>query len=72
MAYLRILNLAAKTMESEVACALEILLESQEKWDDAQVKQLVQPEAATVPHIECGEVSLQAYDQLLGQGGQHG
>lgn len=72
MAYLRILNLAAKTMESEVACALEILLDSREKWDDAQVKQLVQPEAAAVPHIERGEVSLQAYDQLLGQGGQHG
>ena len=72
MAYLRILNLAAKTMESEVACALELLLDSQEKWDDGQVKQLVQPEAVAVPHIERGPVSLQAYDQLLGQGGHHG
>lgn len=72
IAYLRILNLAAKTMESEVACALEILLDSQGKWDDRQVKQLVQPETAAAPHIERGTVSLQAYDQLLGQGGQHG
>ena len=72
MAYLRILNLAAKTMESEVACALEILLDGQEKWDDAQVQQLVQPETVAVPHIERGQVSLQAYDQLLGQGGHHG
>jgi hypothetical protein len=72
IAYLRILNLAARTMESEVACALEILLDGQEKWDDAQVQQLVQPEAVVVPHIERGQVSLQAYDQLLGQGGHHG
>ncbi len=72
MVYLRILNLAAKTMESEVECALEIVLDSQEKWDDAQVKQLVQPETVAVPHIDRGQISLQTYDQLLGQGGHHG
>lgn len=69
MAYLRILNLAAKTMESDVECALEILLEGTERWDDAQVKQRVQPEPPSVPTIRRGAVSLQLYDQLLGQGG---
>ena len=71
IAYLRILNLAAKTMESEVECALELLLDGPAGWDDAQVQQLVQPETAPVPAIECGTVSLQVYDQLLNQGGTH-
>jgi hypothetical protein len=63
--YLRVLNLAAKTMESEVACALELLLESDHPWDDNDVAQLVQSETPAVPEVEQGQVSLQLYDQLL-------
>jgi len=65
--YLRILNLAAKTMESEVACALELLLESGHSWDDNDVAQLVQPETPAMPQVAQETVSLQLYDQLLGQ-----
>lgn len=71
IAYLRILNLAAKTMESEVACALELLLESDHHWDDNDVAQLVQPQTTPVPQVRQGQVSLQLYDQLLGQRGDH-
>lgn len=71
IAYLRILNLAAKTMESEVEGVLAILLDGSARWDDAQVQQLVQPETTPVPVIERGTVSLQSYDQLLRQGGGH-
>jgi hypothetical protein len=71
ISYLQILNLAAKTMECDVECALEILLESQESWNEADVAQLVQPEKRAVPLIERGAVSLQVYDQLLNQGGSH-
>lgn len=69
--YLHILNLAAKTMESEVACALELLLESGRPWDEDDVARLVRPEPIAIPDVQRGPVSLQAYDQLLRQEQDH-
>jgi len=65
LAYLRILQLAARTMESEVAAALELLLVSTERWDDTDVERLLEPEPISVPQLACAEVHLQQYDQLL-------
>jgi hypothetical protein len=65
LAYLRILQLAARTMESEVAAALELLLVSTGRWDDTDVERLLEPEPISVPQLACAEVHLQQYDQLL-------
>ena len=65
LAYLRILRLAARTMEAEVAAALELLLASTGRWDETDVERLLEPEPISVPQLACGEVHLQQYDQLL-------
>jgi hypothetical protein len=64
--YLRILHLAASTMESEVAVALELLLSSPGGVTSAdQVKAMVSPEQPTVPILSIPEVDLSTYDGLL-------
>lgn len=63
--YLRILRLAAREMESDVAAALERLLATPERWDETDVEHILQPEPIHVPHLACGQVHLQQYDQLL-------
>jgi hypothetical protein len=65
LTYLRILKLAARTMEADVACALELLLSTDERWDETDVERLLQPEPIPVPQLACGQVHLQQYDQLL-------
>lgn len=65
LAYLRILKLAAKGFESDVATALTDLLASKECWDDQTVSALVQPPQGEIPAIEPGIVNLAHYDQLL-------
>jgi hypothetical protein len=67
LTYLRILRLAARTMESEVAAALELLLATPDPWDETDVERLLQPEPIPVPQLTCGEVELQQYDQLLSE-----
>jgi len=67
LTYLRILRLAARTMETEVSAALEVLLATPGPWDETAVERLVQPEAIPVPQLVCGEVHLQQYDQLLSE-----
>jgi len=67
LAYLRILRLAARTMESEVACALELLLATPGPWDETDVERLLQPELIPVPQLVCGQVNLQQYDRLLSE-----
>ena len=67
LTYLRILRLAARTMESEVSAALELLLASPGRWNETDVERLVQPEAIPVPQLVCGEVHLRQYDQLLSE-----
>ena len=67
LTYLRILRLAARVMESEVAAALELLLTTPDPWDETDVERLLQPEPIPVPELTCGEVQLQQYDQLLSE-----
>ncbi len=65
LTYLRILQLAARKMESEVAAALEQLLTTPGPWDETDVEHILQPEPIHVPQLVCGKVHLQQYDQLL-------
>ncbi len=65
IAYLRILRLAARKMESEVAAALERLLATAGRWDESDVERILQPEPVHIPQLVCGQVHLQQYDRLL-------
>jgi hypothetical protein len=63
--YLQILKLAARTIESDVALALELLLESNARFTADDVMRLLAPEPIPVPQVEQGAVELAHYDQLL-------
>jgi hypothetical protein len=63
--YLRVLSLAARTLESDVAGALAQLLVTKTRWNETNVEQLLELEPAPVPEIARGEVALDIYDQLL-------
>lgn len=63
--YVRVLHLAASTMESTVERALSTLLESGTPFGYVEVKDLAAPEAATVPEVKIGEPDLGKYDALL-------
>lgn len=65
LTYLRILHLAARTLESEVAEALTRLLDRDQRWDETDVEGLLNLEPPPVPEVTRGEVSLDLYDQLL-------
>jgi hypothetical protein len=65
LAYLRILHLAARTLESDVADALAYLLTTDEPWNESDVERLLELEPTLVPEVDRGEVSLRIYDQLL-------
>jgi len=67
LAYLRILKLAAKGFESDVASVLKELLATEERWDDQTVSDLVQPCQGEIPGLEASVVNLAEYDQLLSQ-----
>jgi hypothetical protein len=64
--YLRILHLAASTMEAEVEAALELLGEEVPLYE--RVKSLVQPaRPSAVPAVPVPVVDLHGYDVLLAQ-----
>jgi len=63
--YVRILHLAASTMESKVEAVLLRLLESGDRFDYLKVKALTSPEAPQIPILSIGPVDLQQYDRLL-------
>lgn len=63
--YLRILKLAADTMESEVSAALELLLEQGLPFDSDDVRDLVQIDSPQVPEMPTLVVDLSEYDGLL-------
>lgn len=63
--YLRILHLAAQTLENDVAAALQRLLQRPAPFTESDVAGLLNLQAPPVPQIERGEVSLTQYDQLL-------
>jgi hypothetical protein len=63
--YLRVLNLAARTLESDVACALAQMSTTKKRWNETDVERLLELEPAPVPEVRRGEVALDIYDQLL-------
>jgi len=67
--YLRILHLAASTMESEVEAALQLLLADGSLSSVEQVKALVLPARPQVPTLAVPEVDLSRYDALLSSEG---
>ena len=67
IAYLRILKLAAKGLETDVAAVLEEFLASKLAWDDQSVAERVQPQQPNIPGLEENRVNLKEYDQLLSQ-----
>jgi hypothetical protein len=67
--YVRILHLAASTLEAEVEQALSLLLEAGERFDYAAVKALAKPEPVRVPTVHIPEPDLSVYDaRYLGAG----
>jgi len=66
--YVRILHLAASTLESTVEAALEALLAEGAAFDYASVKARCAPEPATYPTVAIGKPDLRAYDVLLAGG----
>jgi hypothetical protein len=64
--YLRILRLAARTLECEVAEALALLLTQSAPWDETDVAGLLdlQP-AISVPALDPPVINLNQYDHLL-------
>lgn len=67
IAYLRILKLAARGLETDVAAALEEMLSSESSWDDQTITACVQPQSVTIPTLSQLTVNLNEYDQLLRQ-----
>ncbi|MCP4410320.1 MAG: IS21 family transposase [Gammaproteobacteria bacterium] len=71
LAYLRVLHLAASTMEADVQIALECLLEAGELPLPDAVKALVLPiQEPSIPEMLAYNPDLSAYDSLLGEGVQ--
>ena len=67
--YLRILHLAATTVEHDVEVALRTLLDNKKPIESERVKQLVHVPAPTVPELAKPEVDLAGYDSLLAEVG---
>lgn len=63
--YVKILHLAASTMQSDVERAIGRLLESSDRFDYVAVKQLFAPEIPSVPAVEIPAPDLRSYDRLL-------
>ena len=64
--YLRVLHLAARTMESEVETALELLLTEQTLPLADHVRALVDPVTPEIPDMPVPTVDLTSYDGLFG------
>jgi len=63
--YLRLLHLAAKTLEGEVGAALEVILEAGRLPDADLARELMGSEMAiTIPELKQAEVDLGEYDFL--------
>jgi hypothetical protein len=64
--YVRVLHLAASTMEAAVERTLRLLLEEGRPFDYAQVRELAAPAKPEIPEIRAPAVpDLAIYDQLL-------
>lgn len=64
--YVRILHLAASTMEAPVERALVDLLGAGKAFDYVAVKALAAPEPVAVPAVNIGKVDLAQFDRMLG------
>lgn len=69
LAYLRILHLAAATMEADVECAIERLLADGITPEVDRVRAMVKPTNVDVPMITAPVIDLGTYDGLLASGG---
>lgn len=70
--YVRILHLAATTMQCEVEAALEVLLQAGEVPEFDRVKAQVRPRSPLpAPPVQVMAPNLAAYDALLGTEGVH-
>lgn len=67
--YLRILHLAASTMERPVEDALIALLDAGDPISFDAVRERVAPNRPSVPVIEIPPPDLSAYDRLIERGG---
>lgn len=65
--YLQILHLAARTLEDDVALALDLLVQSGQAWGMKEMEQLLAQEPVDVPLLETGTVELGLYDALLAE-----
>ena len=64
--YVRILHLAATTMEANVDSALSLLLETGQPFDYAEVRELAEPKPPEAPALVLsGKPDLKIYDGLL-------
>lgn len=63
--YLRVLKLAAETMESEVDAALAVILEAGGTPTGKAVEDLVAPRPPKVPEVDVREPDVKRYDELL-------
>lgn len=64
--YLRILRLAARTLECDVADSLHHLLNNTSRWDDRDVESWVQPRPPRLPTLLLpAPINLADYDHLL-------
>ncbi len=64
--YVRILHLAATTMEATVDSALSLLLETGQPFDYAEVRDLAEPKPSEAPALALGgRPDLKVYDSLL-------
>jgi Mu transposase-like protein len=67
IAYLRVLKLAATTLEVDVERVLAEALAAGEPWDDRTIAARVRPAVAAPPALATGAVDLADYDALLGR-----
>jgi hypothetical protein len=66
--YVRVLHLAASTLEATVEAALVSLLETGEPFDYARVRELAAPAQPSVPQLAEPKPDLLVYDDLLAGG----
>jgi hypothetical protein len=66
--YVRILHLAASTMESSVEAALQALLDAGAGFDYADVQRLAAPHEPEHPVVHIAAPDLAAYDAFLAGG----
>lgn len=67
--YVRILHLAASTMETTVEKALNELLARDAAFDYDAVRALANPERPAIPEVKIADPDLGVYDRLLAAGG---